>query len=103
MLFGGLAFSSLFAFFYIGTSFLTNYGSAAMELPRFGGFGDDVKEAVAASVGTRLAEVYSIAGKQEREVATDELHQSVLAELPDASSVSITSPEHLAKELFKCR
>jgi MFS family permease len=34
MLFGGLAFSSLFAFFYIGTSFLTNYGSAAMGLPR---------------------------------------------------------------------
>ena len=56
-------------------------GKPAMELPRFGGFGDDVKEAVAATAGTRLAEVYSIAGKQEREAATDELHQSTLAEL----------------------
>ncbi len=56
-------------------------GRPAMELPRFGGFGDDVKDAVAAAAGSRLAEVYSIAGKQEREVATDELHQSVLAEL----------------------
>lgn len=56
-------------------------GKPEMELPRFGGFGDDVKEAVAASVGTRLAEVYSIADKQERETATDELHQATLAEL----------------------
>ncbi|ALU39768.1 polyribonucleotide nucleotidyltransferase [Kocuria flava] len=53
----------------------------ALELPRFGGFGDDVRDAVAQAAGTRLAEVYSIAGKQEREAATDELHHAVLAEL----------------------
>lgn len=34
MVLGGVAFTSLFAFFYIGTSFLTSYGSSAMELPR---------------------------------------------------------------------
>lgn len=34
MLLGGLAFASLFAFFYIGTSFLTNYGSAVLQLER---------------------------------------------------------------------
>jgi MFS family permease len=34
MVFGGIAFTSLFAFFYIGTSFLTSYGSTTMELPR---------------------------------------------------------------------
>lgn len=56
-------------------------GKPAMELPRFGGFGEDAAQAVQDFVGNRLSEVYSIAGKQEREVATDELHQSVLAEL----------------------
>jgi polyribonucleotide nucleotidyltransferase len=56
-------------------------GKPELELPRFGGFGDDVRDAVASHVGSRLAEVYSIAGKQEREAATDELHQGTLAEL----------------------
>ncbi|MDO5366112.1 polyribonucleotide nucleotidyltransferase [Kocuria sp.] len=56
-------------------------GKPAMELPRFGGFEEDVTQAVQDFVGERLSEVYSIAGKQERESATDELHQSVLAEL----------------------
>ncbi|MEX3510636.1 polyribonucleotide nucleotidyltransferase [Kocuria carniphila] len=56
-------------------------GKSPMELPRFGGYGDDATQAVEDFVGNRLAEVYSIAGKQEREAATDELHQSVLAEL----------------------
>ena len=56
-------------------------GKPAMELPRFGGYGEDATQAVEEFVGNRLAEVYSIAGKQEREAATDELHQSVLAEL----------------------
>ncbi|MBD2762617.1 polyribonucleotide nucleotidyltransferase [Kocuria sp. cx-455] len=56
-------------------------GKPALELPRFGGFEEDATQAVRDFVGNRLAEVYSIAGKQEREVATDELHQSVLAEL----------------------
>ncbi|WP_211221871.1 MFS transporter [Granulicoccus phenolivorans] len=31
---GGMAFSGLFAFFYIGTSFLTSYGTATLHLPR---------------------------------------------------------------------
>ncbi|MCG7431331.1 polyribonucleotide nucleotidyltransferase [Kocuria indica] len=52
-----------------------------LDLPRFGGYGDDAAEAVKDFVGERMAEVYSIAGKQEREAATDELHQSTLAEL----------------------
>jgi len=52
-----------------------------MELPRFGGFGDDAAEAVKNFVGERMAQVYSIAGKQEREAATDELHRDTLAEL----------------------
>ena len=56
-------------------------GKPAMDLPRFGGYGDDATQAVEEFVGNRLTEVYSIAGKQEREAATDELHQSVLAEL----------------------
>lgn len=34
MVLGGLAFSSLFAFFYIGTSFLTSYGSSVLKLDR---------------------------------------------------------------------
>ncbi|HRO28886.1 MFS transporter [Citricoccus sp.] len=34
MLLGGLAFSSLFAFFYIGTSFLTSYGTTVLQLER---------------------------------------------------------------------
>ncbi|QIR70076.1 polyribonucleotide nucleotidyltransferase [Kocuria sp. KD4] len=52
-----------------------------LDLPRFGGYGDDAAGAVKDFVGERMAEVYSIAGKQEREAATDELHQSTLAEL----------------------
>ncbi|MDO5618749.1 polyribonucleotide nucleotidyltransferase [Kocuria sp.] len=56
-------------------------GKPAMELPYFGGHGDDVAAAVKEAAGDRLAEVYAIAGKQEREDATDELHQSVLADL----------------------
>ena len=52
-----------------------------LDLPRFGGYGDDAAEAVKDFVGERMAEVYSIAGKQEREAATDELHQSTLSEL----------------------
>ena len=52
-----------------------------LDLPRFGGYEDDAAEAVKDFVGERMAEVYSIAGKQEREAATDELHQSTLAEL----------------------
>ncbi|QCU79081.1 MFS transporter [Citricoccus sp. SGAir0253] len=34
MVLGGLAFSSLFAFFYLGTSFLTSYGSKVLQLER---------------------------------------------------------------------
>ncbi len=52
-----------------------------LDLPRFGGYEDDAAEAVKEFVGERMAEVYSIAGKQEREAATDELHQSTLSEL----------------------
>ena len=52
-----------------------------LDLPRFGGYGDDAAEAVKDFVGERMAEGYSIAGKQEREAATDELHQSTLSEL----------------------
>ncbi|RLY92380.1 polyribonucleotide nucleotidyltransferase [Kocuria tytonicola] len=52
-----------------------------LDLPRFGGFGDDAAAAVREFAGERMAQVYSIAGKQKREAATDELHQATLAEL----------------------
>ncbi|MDN5641141.1 MAG: polyribonucleotide nucleotidyltransferase [Actinomycetia bacterium] len=55
-------------------------GKPAMDLPRFGGYGDDVAAAVD-SYTEQIREVYSIAGKQEREQASADLQQRIQEEL----------------------
>ncbi|MCA1170152.1 polyribonucleotide nucleotidyltransferase [Rothia kristinae] len=55
-------------------------GKPAMDLPRFGGYGDDVAAAVE-SYTEQIREVYSIAGKQEREQASADLQQRIQEEL----------------------
>ncbi|OIJ35110.1 polyribonucleotide nucleotidyltransferase [Rothia kristinae] len=55
-------------------------GKPAMDLPRFGGYGDDVAAAVD-SFTEQIREVYSIAGKQEREQASADLQQRIQEEL----------------------
>ena len=56
-------------------------GKPALELPFFGGHGEDVDAAVEAFAADRLAEVYSIAGKQEREAAAAELQDELMEAL----------------------
>ena len=56
-------------------------GKPQMELPRFGGYGDDVAQAVESRFGQKVKDVYSIAGKQERETASAELQQEVFEAL----------------------
>ena len=56
-------------------------GKPALELPYFGGHGEDVDTAVKDFAGKRLVEVYSIAGKQEREVAAAELESELMEAL----------------------
>ena len=56
-------------------------GKPALELPYFGGHGEDVDTAVKDFAGKRLVEVYSIAGKQEREAAAAELESELMASL----------------------
>ena len=56
-------------------------GKPALELPFFGGHGEDVDAAVEAFAADRLAEVYSIAGKQEREAAAAELQEELMEAL----------------------
>ena len=56
-------------------------GKPALELPFFGGHGEDVDAAVEAFAADRLAEVYSIAGKQEREAAASELQEELMEAL----------------------
>ena len=51
---------------------------AALELPYFGGHGEDVDAAVKEFAADRLVEVYSIAGKQEREAAAAELQDDLM-------------------------
>lgn len=55
ILLGGVAFTALFAFFYIGTAFLTAYGSTALALPR----NDVLLSGVIASVFFAIATVAS--------------------------------------------
>ena len=55
-------------------------GKPALELPYFGGHGEDVDTAVKDFAGERLVEVYSIAGKQEREAAAAELMETLTGE-----------------------
>ena len=56
-------------------------GKPALELPYFGGHGEDVDTAVKDFAGKRLVEVYSIAGKQEREAAAAELESELMESL----------------------
>ncbi|MDO5750397.1 MAG: polyribonucleotide nucleotidyltransferase [Rothia sp. (in: high G+C Gram-positive bacteria)] len=56
-------------------------GKPALDLPYFGGHGEDVDEAVKAFAGERLKEVYSIAGKQDREAAAAELEAELFEAL----------------------
>lgn len=56
-------------------------GKPALELPYFGGHGEDVDTAVKDFAGKRLVEVYSIAGKQEREAAAAELETELMEAL----------------------
>ena len=56
-------------------------GKPALELPYFGGHGEDVDTAVKDFAGERLVEVYSIAGKQEREAAAAELESELMESL----------------------
>ncbi|GAA4641887.1 polyribonucleotide nucleotidyltransferase [Gordonia humi] len=53
------------------------------EFPLFPAYADDVYEAVAAFAADRLGEALAIAGKQDRDNATDALKADVLAELGD--------------------
>ena len=54
---------------------------APVEIPRFVAFEQDAFDAVKDYAGTRLAEIFSIADKQEREAASDEYHQEVVEAL----------------------
>ena len=56
-------------------------GKPALELPYFGGHGEDVDTAVKDFAGERLVEVYSIAGKQDREAAAAELEAELMEAL----------------------
>ena len=56
-------------------------GKEPMALPTFGSHGDDVDAAVREFASEKIADVYSIAGKQEREEASGMLQQEVLAAL----------------------
>ena len=56
-------------------------GKPALELPYFGGHGEDVDTAVKDFAGKRLVEVYSIAGKQERDAAAAELESELMEAL----------------------
>lgn len=56
-------------------------GKPALELPFFGGHGEDVDAAVKEFAADRLVEVYSIAGKQEREAAAAELKEDLMEAL----------------------
>ena len=53
----------------------------ALELPTFGDYDDEVLKAVQDRAGEELARVFQIAGKQEREAASDELIQATVEDL----------------------
>lgn len=56
-------------------------GSEPVEIPRFVAYEQDAFEAVEDYAGKRLAEIFSISDKQERETASDEYHQEVVEAL----------------------
>ena len=61
--------------------FVERAGKPDLELPYFGGHGEDVDAAVKDFAGERLVEVYSIAGKQDREAAAAELEAELMEAL----------------------
>jgi polyribonucleotide nucleotidyltransferase len=56
-------------------------GKPTMEIERFGGYGDDVAQAVESKFSGKIKDVYSIAGKQEREIASEDLQKEITEEL----------------------
>ncbi|MDO4252833.1 MAG: polyribonucleotide nucleotidyltransferase [Rothia sp. (in: high G+C Gram-positive bacteria)] len=56
-------------------------GSEPLELPTFGSHGEDVDAAVKEFAQEKILAVYSIAGKQEREIASAELQQEIIDQL----------------------
>ncbi|WP_178945875.1 polyribonucleotide nucleotidyltransferase [Kocuria sp. TGY1127_2] len=56
-------------------------GKPAMEIERFGGYADEVAQAVESKFSSKIKDVYSIAGKQEREIASENLQKEVAEEL----------------------
>ena len=63
------------------TDLVERAGKPDLELPYFGGHGEDVDAAVKDFAGERLVEVYSIAGKQDREAAAAELEAELMEAL----------------------
>ncbi|MGK4188776.1 polyribonucleotide nucleotidyltransferase [Kocuria koreensis] len=56
-------------------------GKPTMEIERFGGYGDDVAQAVESKFSGKIKDVYSIAGKQDREIASEDLQKEITEEL----------------------
>lgn len=56
-------------------------GKPTMEIERFGGYGDDVAQAVESKFSGKIKDVYSIAGKQDREIASEDLQKEIAEEL----------------------
>ncbi|MGK4066167.1 polyribonucleotide nucleotidyltransferase [Rothia sp. HC945] len=56
-------------------------GKPTMEIERFGGYGDDVAHAVESKFSGKIKDVYSIAGKQDREIASEDLQKEIAEEL----------------------
>ncbi|MBM7051299.1 polyribonucleotide nucleotidyltransferase [Rothia sp. ZJ1223] len=56
-------------------------GKPALELPFFGSHGDDVDAAVKEYASQKIVDVYSIAGKQEREIASEDLQKEIMEAL----------------------
>lgn len=56
-------------------------GKPELDLPFFGSHGDDVDAAVKEYAAEKIVDVYSIAGKQEREIASEDLQKEVLEAL----------------------
>ncbi|MEU4207119.1 polyribonucleotide nucleotidyltransferase [Rothia terrae] len=56
-------------------------GKAELDLPFFGSHGDDVDAAVKEYASEKIVDVYSIAGKQEREIASENLQKEIIEAL----------------------
>ncbi|MCW2668834.1 MAG: pnp [Frankiales bacterium] len=78
-----------------------------LEFPVFLDYDDDVLNAVTAAAENELAEIMTIAGKQERESKTDELKdktvEALLAQFPDRGSEVKAAFKSLTKSLVRRR